>query len=207
MSLLWMEYESEFEHLVEKAYARESSQKAAYFNALSQRVRKIIYRDTRYNVDYLYTSYMLNDERVMTSYAVWLYGLMDGILKELTPAQTAEYVVHHLEAIRQTLPEAVSPDKQEILNGLLVKAQGAIREYVRTGAAEQPRQGKYEQEIGQYMDFLRARDTRKAVALVREFLDKGISLPDMVGILCGATTNTPALGAAQQTLKDRKSVV
>lgn len=28
-----------------------------------------------------------------------------------------------------------------------------------------------------------------------------ISLPDMVGILCGATTNTPALGAAQQALK------
>ena len=27
-----------------------------------------------------------------------------------------------------------------------------------------------------------------------------VSLPDMVGILCGATTNTPALGAAQQTL-------
>lgn len=32
-------------------------------------------------------------------------------------------------------------------------------------------------------------------------LTTGISLPDMVGILCGATTNTPALGAAQQTLK------
>lgn len=28
-----------------------------------------------------------------------------------------------------------------------------------------------------------------------------ISLPDMVGLLCGATTNTPALGAAQQTLQ------
>ncbi len=27
-----------------------------------------------------------------------------------------------------------------------------------------------------------------------------VALPDMVGILCGATTNTPALGAAQQTL-------
>lgn len=27
-----------------------------------------------------------------------------------------------------------------------------------------------------------------------------ISLPDMMGILCGATTNTPALGAAQQAL-------
>ena len=29
----------------------------------------------------------------------------------------------------------------------------------------------------------------------------GVSLLNMVGILCGATTNTPALGAAQQTLK------
>ncbi len=28
-----------------------------------------------------------------------------------------------------------------------------------------------------------------------------VSIADMVGILCGATTNTPALGAAQQTLK------
>lgn len=32
-------------------------------------------------------------------------------------------------------------------------------------------------------------------------LTTGVSLPDMIGILCGATTNTPALGAAQQTLK------
>ena len=29
----------------------------------------------------------------------------------------------------------------------------------------------------------------------------GVSMPDMSGILCGATTNTPALGAAQQTLQ------
>lgn len=28
-----------------------------------------------------------------------------------------------------------------------------------------------------------------------------IGLPDMIGVLCGATTNTPALGAAQQTLR------
>lgn len=29
-----------------------------------------------------------------------------------------------------------------------------------------------------------------------------VSVPDMVGILCGATTNTPALGAAQQALQN-----
>lgn len=38
------------------------------------------------------------------------------------------------------------------------------------------------------------------MALILSFVTP-IGLPDMVGILCGATTNTPALGAAQQTLK------
>ncbi len=39
--------------------------------------------------------------------------------------------------------------------------------------------------------------------LMAVFISKtgGIPMNDMVGILCGATTNTPALGAAQQTLK------
>ena len=38
------------------------------------------------------------------------------------------------------------------------------------------------------------------VMAVSMSLIPGVSLPEMVGILCGATTNTPALGAAQQTL-------
>ncbi len=38
------------------------------------------------------------------------------------------------------------------------------------------------------------------LAILASFID-GIELPDIIGVLCGATTNTPALGAAQQTLK------
>lgn len=42
--------------------------------------------------------------------------------------------------------------------------------------------------------------TGTAMALIFHVV-AGVSLPDMVGILSGAVTNTPALGAAQQTLK------
>lgn len=42
--------------------------------------------------------------------------------------------------------------------------------------------------------------TGTAMTLIFHILT-GVSLPDMVGILSGAVTNTPALGAAQQTLK------
>lgn len=40
MSLLWMEYETEFEHLVEASYERESNAKSEYFNSLNNRVKK-----------------------------------------------------------------------------------------------------------------------------------------------------------------------
>ena len=82
MSLLWMEYETEFEHLVEQSFARESHDKAEYFHSLSEQVRKIIYRDTRYNIDYLYTAYVLDDKKIMNTYAVWLYELMVAFHKK-----------------------------------------------------------------------------------------------------------------------------
>ena len=179
MSLLWMEYESEFEHLVENAFNREYSEKPDYFNSLSQRVRKIIYRDTRYNIDYLYTSYVLNDEKIMKSYAVWLFKLMDGIFKHFTPEQTADYVVHHLEAIRESIPESVSADKQEPLQHLVLLAEDCIRAYVREDRKESARTSPYESRVRDYMDCLLRKDTAHSMRLIREYMEEGIPLDDI----------------------------
>ena len=67
MSLLCMEYESEFEHLVEASFSSESHDKEEYFRSISERARKIIYRDTRYNIDYIYTAYVLGDKKIMNA--------------------------------------------------------------------------------------------------------------------------------------------
>lgn len=180
MSLLWMEYEAEFEHLVEAAYKRESTMKADYFDSLSERVHKIIYRDTRYNIDYLYTAYVLQDARIMTNYAVWLYELMAGILRDrLTPQETADYVIFHLEAIRLSVPDVVGLEKQATLVALLESAKAAIAEYVTHREEGKPPASKYENEIERYMDALFERDSRRAMALVGEFRQAGIPLQDI----------------------------
>ena len=127
MSLLWMEYEAEFEHLVEASFARESHDKEEYFRSLSERARKIIYRDTRYNIDYLYTAYVLGDKKIMNTYAIWLYELMVGIHKErFTREQTREYVIFHLDAIKRTIPDIVSSEKQQKLQEIIEEAQQCI---------------------------------------------------------------------------------
>ncbi len=178
MSLLWMEYEAEFEHLVEASFARESHDKEEYFRSISERARKIIYRDTRYNIDYLYTAYVLNDEKIMNTYAVWLYELMVGIHKErFTREQTREYVIFHLDAIKRTVPDIVSPEKQQRLQELIEKAQKSIREYVP--ADEKKQESRYEKEIQEYMNCLLRKDGRQAIGLIHKYVDGGIPLDDV----------------------------
>ena len=178
MSLLWMEYEAEFEHLVEASFARESHEKEEYFRSISERARKIIYRDTRYNIDYLYTAYVLGDKKIMNTYAIWLYELMVGIHKErFTREQTREYVIFHLDAIKKTIPDIVSSEKQQKLQEIIEEAQQCIRKY--TPSEEPKKESRYEKEIGEYMACLFQKDTRKAIGLIRQFADQGISLDDI----------------------------
>ena len=178
MSLLWVEYEAEFEHLVESSFARESHEKEAYFHSISEHARKIIYRDTRYNIDYLYTAYILNDEKIISTYAAWLYELMVGIHKErFTREQTREYVIFHLESIKKTIPEVVSREKQQRLQELMEKAQQSIRDYLPQ--TEKKIESRYEKEIEEYMNCLFQKDSRKAIRVIRSFLNQGIPLDDI----------------------------
>ena len=178
MSLLWMEYESEFEQLVEASYARESKAKEEYFKSLSERAKKIIYRDTRYNIDYLYTAYVLNDKKIMNTYAVWLYELMVGIHKHrFTREQTKEYVIFHLEAIKETIPDIVSAEKQQKLQEIIEEAQQCIREYVPADHVKKDL--KYEKEIEEYMGCLFEKNTKKAIGVIRKYVDQGIPMDDI----------------------------
>lgn len=185
MSLLWMDYEEEFRNLVDAAYECEYKAKEEYFSKLPKRVQKIIYRDTRYNVDFLYTAYTLKDVKVMEKYAVWLFELMDGILKQFTRKQTAEYVIEHLEAIKQGIEQVVGADKKQELEELVTKAQEAIRGGLARGkenAAPQP--SPYEAEITEYMTALFEKNNKRILYLVKQFLNKGISVDAIyVGIL------------------------
>ena len=172
-----MEYESEFDRLVDAAFEREQRQNPEYFASLSQKTKKIIYRDTRYNIDFLYTAFVLDDEKIIQDYALWLYQLMDSVLTDYTAEQSRQYVIRHLEAIRQSIPETVSAEKQIKLQKLVECAEEHIAADVN--AKNETKQSQYETEIQEYMARLFQKNTRKTVQLVREFSARGIPLSDV----------------------------
>lgn len=180
MSLLWMEYEADFQDLAEDAFHRACEADPAYFSRLTPKVSAIIRRDTRYNVDFLYTAYLLGEDKIMEDYAVWLYQLMASVLKGKIPAgKTEQYVLEHLDTIRQSVLHRVGPDKQPRLLHLMDVADAAVH---RAAQAPMPPVGtpsRYESQIQQYMNCLLQHNGRRAAALIHEFTEQGIPLSDI----------------------------
>ena len=180
MSLLWTEYESEFQDVVDAAFQYECTEHPDYYAHLTPRVHHIIYRDTRYNADYLYTSYLLDDDKVMADYSAWLFELMASILRDRqSREETCEYVLDNLESLRHGIDTVAAEEKRPRMHQLLdIGCQS-----VKARAAQPPeaigRPSRYEKEIREYMDCLLAKDSPRAVALIRSDLEKGIPLNDL----------------------------
>ena len=179
MSLLWMDYEEEFQKLVDMAYVCEREARPDYFNGMSRKVQQIIYRDTRYNIDFLYTAYMLKDDKVMTDYSEWLLGLMHPILKKDSLQETAAYVIRHLESIREGVRRTVSEEKKASLVKLLDMAEDRIRRRAKAGPVPSRGASRYEAEIGHYMQSLMEKNSRKTLYLIKEFQEKQIPIKDI----------------------------
>ena len=197
MSLLWMDYDPEFHDIVDTAFECEREERPEYFAGMSEKVKNIIYRDTRYNIDFLYTAYTLGEDRIMSDYAAWLFGLMDPILKFDTGDMTADYVIEHFECIKRAAQKVVGSDDEKHMR--LREIMDIAQKRVRECAVREPRLRSsdltdtqeaseydgsysvsvYENEIKQYMDHLMKKNTKKTVYLVRGFIERGIPVSDV----------------------------
>ena len=190
-----MDYEAEFRNLVDTAFECERKEQQDYFSKLSSKVEKIIYRDTKYNIDFLYTAYVLKDQKIMEKYAVWLYELLDSVIPGQTSEETQNYVLEHFDYIKKAIPMTVGEDKQQALTELVECAKRSVAaiQLTDTDKVDAPRTENeqisnlksentapiYEQKIQKYMKCLFDKDTKKAIYTIRQFVEEGIPLDDI----------------------------
>lgn len=180
MSLLWMDYEADFRNLVSVAFHHEQETKPDYFAGLSDHTKNIIFRDTRYNVDFLYTAYTLNDNKIIEDYARWLFRLMDSILKTYSADESSEYVISHLRCIDYAIDQEITDDaKRTRLHELIQHACTAVTEESLVPFTGSSSRSAYESEIQDYLDSLLAGNMKDTLYLVRQFSDNGIPLVDI----------------------------
>lgn len=187
MGLLWVDYGEEFQNLVDRSWEIQTGDEKAYFDRLPDRVKKIIYRDTRYNVDFLYTAYELGEDGVMENYARWLYRLMEGVVsKKWANYPMEHYVIRHFEYMKKAVSEAAGKDKKAELTRLLTLAQEAVKDEASSEEAPD-RPSIYEPEVEAYLQALLDHDMRRCLFLVDRFMERKIPVDSIyVDILAEA---------------------
>lgn len=179
MSLLWMEYDEEFQNLLDVAFRCEENGRPEYFSKLSKYTKKIIRRDTKYNIDFLYTSYILEEDKIIKDYAVWLYKLLASIFKNRTLLETADYIIGHFDYIREAVTISINKEKQPRLLELIDCAKDCIRKEADSISIELPKSFEYEKEINQYMECLLSKNMKKTLYLVQQFIERKIPINDI----------------------------
>ena len=184
MSLLVPDHSARFQALVDAAFQCEKDANPDYYAHISPKTERNIYRDTRYNLDYLCTAYVLHEEKILTDYAAWLYQLLAPILAErfqYTPEQTAQYTLEHFECIKKAVAQLPEADARAEMLQLMDKAADAVREAAAKPLPKVPQMPspKYEDQICAYMDCLLHKDSRQAMLLVQQFVSSGIPLTDV----------------------------
>ncbi len=181
MSLLWMEHEKKFQKLVDTAFEYEQKGRPEYFAGLSKKVQNIIYRDTKYNVDFLYTAYALGDEKIMENYSLWLFRLLASVFENRSLAETSDYVIEHLDYIGQAVRSTIDEERQPYLLQLLERAKKRVYAARNEEKVTEPvwKTSEYEEQIHEYMEALMKKDSRKASYLIQQFNEKGIPTEDI----------------------------
>mgnify|MGYP002517084263 CR=1 FL=1 len=184
MSLLVPDHSARFQALVDAAFQCEKEANPEYYTRISPKTERNIYRDTRYNIDYLCTAYLLKEEKILTDYAAWLYQLLASILGQrfqYTPEKTAQYTLEHFGCIKKAVARLPEEDARAEMLHLMDKASDAVREAAAKPLPKVPQvpSTRYEDQIQAYMTCLLHKDSRQAILLVQQFVNSGIPLNDM----------------------------
>ena len=179
MGLLWVDYELEYRELAEKAFECQRTAQKALFDRMTRRRYNIIHRDTRYNVDFLYTAYMMKDAQILNQYMLWVYQMMVSIFKDKSKEDVCRYTVGHLGFIREAVQLVVSDDKKAALDALLAEAQDYVTAHADESVPLMKKPSRYEKEIETYMQSLFERNSRCSFYLVDQFTKAGIPINDI----------------------------
>lgn len=176
MSLLMMENEPKFQRLAREIYDRQFQLDFYEGITLTNCDKENLYQGVQFCVTYLYTAYILEEPKIFEEYARWIYQLLCPLKLEKTREQIYKMLTDHFKSIHDAMG-FMKPEEKTRLDGLLHSAADALtKEYLAEGSVKQKEQSVYEQEVEQYLEFLKRSDTKGAVSLIQECINRGISL-------------------------------
>ncbi|MEI7884886.1 MAG: cobalamin-dependent protein [Clostridia bacterium] len=177
MSLLFSSTNEKTTTIARKVFERHFMLDPKLETEYDQRRKMLMYDDILYNLGYLDTATSLNDEKIFTDYAVWIYQLMCHLMKGLGRERIKEQMVLHYQILADVLAESMPTEEAAKSKEYIHQAIKATeKEMLNFSISDRFNSGKYQQIKQEYLDFLFKNDTKGALGVIEQAAKSGVEI-------------------------------
>lgn len=180
MSLLNTANDLELHKLAQKIYDRHFQLDPELEQKYDDRSKQLMFQDIVYNLGYLKTAVLLEDDKLFPNYASWLFELLCGLMKHSDREQIKDQMIIHYSILSQMAPEIFPVDEvakaREYLQQAMDVTENAV---VNMNFSDWFLTGKH---VGIRQDYLHAMlrsNSRGAMQVIENAATAGIPLVEI----------------------------
>ena len=180
MGLLLSNTDPKLIMLAQKIFDQQFEADPKLEREMDDRRKQLMFQDILYNFSFLSTAVHLEDEKIFTTYASWLYELLCNLMRDLDRDRIKDQMVDHYAIIRKFVDELFSPEEGKRASAYLDRAIAITDESVASFPVSQRfSEGKHVDIRKEYLSALMRSETHQAIDVILKARQSGIPLEEI----------------------------
>ena len=190
MAILQIKDQIQYQEIIHEIYTCQFQKDPKMNQEINAASKKKMYEDVEYNVSLLTVSLELGEEKIFENHARWLYQLLCSLMTSLSRERICDQMTAHYTQLGNHLEEFVEESYRPMFWSLIERAIAVTKEECENSSLPNlDKPVKYKEEMQEYLNSLLSADTRKAMFLLPEYIQRGIPLGDVYVDIVGETLN------------------
>jgi methanogenic corrinoid protein MtbC1 len=180
MSLLMRVANEKTESLAKRVFDRHFEMDPRLHKEYDERRKMLMYEDILYNLGYLDAAVTLHDDHIFMNYAVWLYHLMCGLMKDLPKERLRDQMITHYTILSEEIGGILSDEDAVRARQYIALAIDATqKECVIYQESDRFQSGNYCDIKSDYLQCMLGNNTKGAFQVVENASQSGVTLPSV----------------------------
>lgn len=180
MSLLFQLHNEKVDAIARMVYERHFELDPKLETEYDERRKMVMYDDILINLGYLDTAISMDDEKIFTEYAIWIFRLLCSLMKDIKKERIKDQMIMHYKILYDVIAEELNEDeaakaKQYIESAILATETASLSETVVPGSFTE----KHLDIKKDYLSSLLKNDSRTAIEIIEKAAKDGVKIEDI----------------------------
>lgn len=168
MSLLMTTTDPRLIVLAQQIFDRQFAEDPKLTREMDERRKQLMFQDILYNFSFLTTAVTLQDEKIFTSYTVWLYELLCNLMKDIDRDRIKDQMIDHYRILRTFTKELFTGAHIAIADRFLDRAiEETDRAMDAYPVSKRFLEGKHVGIRKEYLNALMRSDSHRAFTIIQ----------------------------------------